>query len=132
MKFFCSFDPSRKVVKDFVEPSMTKQSFKDQCDVNNILKRYRNAGVSPYQMPQPGSYQNCLGVTDYQTALHQIREAEASFGALPAELRKRFDNDPGLFLDFVHDPSNFDEMVELGLANKPKSKVVEPVVESSL
>ena len=37
------------------------------------------------------------------------------FEELPATIRKKFENDPAKFLDFVNDERNADEMVELGL-----------------
>ena len=41
---------------------------------------------------------------------------QKAFDALPAELRERFENDPGKFVEFCLDPKNKDEAVELGLA----------------
>lgn len=40
-----------------------------------------------------------LGVSDYQTALNQVIEAEEAFDALPAKVRARFDNQPVDFLE---------------------------------
>ena len=29
----------------FTEPSLAKQAFKEQCDINNVLKRYNATGI---------------------------------------------------------------------------------------
>lgn len=46
---------------------------------------------------------------------------------MPSEVRKRFGNNPGVFMDFVSNPDNKEELVKLGLAVKPK--VVEEVIQ---
>ena len=48
--------------------------------------------------------------------MDQINRSKAVFEALPSVLRKRFDNDPAKFLDFVQDSNNSKELVEMGLA----------------
>jgi hypothetical protein len=53
------------------------------------------------------------------------------FMSLPAKIRSRFQNDPGAFLDFVQNPENRDEMIELGLAKAQPRAPVEPEAEPS-
>lgn len=96
------------------DPSLAQQQFKDECDINTILERFNVTGqlpVSPLQ-PQFGDFS---GVTDYQSALNAVLEAEESFAALPARVRERFANDPAAFVDFCLDAANRDEMKALGL-----------------
>ena len=99
----------------FTDPSMTKQSFKDECDINNIVSRFAKTGVLDHEALVKPKFGDFLGVSDYQTALNQVLEAEEAFDALPAKLRARFENQPGEFLEFCSDEKNYDEMVELGL-----------------
>jgi hypothetical protein len=42
--------------------------------------------------------------------------------ALPADIRFRFLNDPGRFVDFCSDPANRDEMSKMGLL-RPSERV---------
>lgn len=111
-----------RVQVEFDEPSLTKQSFKDECDINNILKKYKRAlgaeFLDQYQGFLDGKFEDVSAGVDYRTALHQISEADAAFEAMPAGLRARFDNDPGLLLDFLGDSRNRDEAIELGLLAK--------------
>jgi len=98
--------------------TLTKQSFKDECDINNILKKYESTGVLPsliLENPQYGDYSD---VPAYQTALDTVMKAEEQFMSLSAKLRDRFDNDPAKFLAFVDDPSNAQELYDLGLTRE--------------
>ncbi len=104
------------------DPSRTKQSFKEECDINTILKRFNVTGqllVGPLQ-PQYGDFS---GVYDYQTALNAVIAAQDSFNALPAMLRNRFANDPAAFVDFCSDESNREEMIRLGLVIEKATQV---------
>lgn len=111
-----------RVQKNFVKPSLTRQAHKQECDINEIVKRFRRIygddcldRVAGYCDGQYGDFSE---VVDYRTALDQISQARASFDALPAIVRKQFDNDPAVFLDFVNDPANLTKLQDMGLARK--------------
>lgn len=114
-------------------PSMTKQEFIAECDINNIVKEFLMTGIFNHisANAQEGRYEDLPDQMDYQQAIHTMRAAEASFASLPARVRERFQNDPGQFLAFCEDPKNAAEMVELGLATRsePDSRVGEAVQE---
>ena len=64
---------------------------------------------------------------DFQSSMNVIRAAEEAFNAMPAEVRDRFQNDPGRFLEFANDASNYEEALKMGLAIKrPKKAAVGP------
>ena len=50
--------------------------------------------------------------------------ADAAFMAFPSSVRDRFGNDPSALFAFVHDSSNRDEAISLGLIGPPPK--VEP------
>ena len=114
----------------FTAPSLTKQSFKDECDINNIVSRFDKTGVLDHEALVKPKFGDFLGVSDYQTALNQVIEAEEAFEALPAKVRARFDNQPADFLEFCSDEKNYDEMVELGLI-EPTNKPIESPSEAT-
>lgn len=105
------------VLLDTGRQSHVKQEFLAECDINNILKRYRATGLMR-QIPSPPMYGDFSNLPSYQDALNTVNEAEAAFMALPSDLRTRFDNDPQKFLDFAGDPDNLPELRKLGLAKK--------------
>ena len=109
------------------EPTLAQQQFKDECDINNILERFGVTGELPTntRLPQYGDFS---GITDYQSALNAVMEAQEAFMALPAAVRARFANDPAAFVDFCSDESNRDEAIALGLV--ALDPTVQPVVES--
>lgn len=101
-------------------PSLTKQSFRDQCDINNILKQYKVTGQIQHISANAarGVYDDLPSDLDFQDALNLVLEAEKSFATLPSRVRARFSNDPQEFLAFSADPANAGELVELGLAQR--------------
>ncbi len=119
LKMKIAYQPHDRVQIHFTEPTMTKQSFADECDVNNIMARFEKTGVLEHLNTHQGDYADFIGVEDYHTSLNRIHEATEAFMTIPANIRAEFDNDPGKFVAFADDPKNLDRMVELGLANKP-------------
>lgn len=114
-----------RVLSDTSGDTMTKQSAKAECDVNNIIRQFDRDGVLPHLRDTIPEYvvfteDELVGSAgfDYHQALNVVRAAQDGFEALPAELRKRFHNDPGEFVAFVDDPANRDEAVELGLVRR--------------
>lgn len=80
------------------EPSMTKQSFKDECDINNILSQFKMTGIISHINEQQPMFTDLPSDFDYQSSLHTIMQAEESFAALPSMVRDYFSNDPQQFL----------------------------------
>lgn len=97
------------------EPTLTIQDARDDCDINVIMERFGQGVPLPVNLatPMQGDF---TGVTDYQSSLNLIRQADEAFMEFPAKVRSRFDNDPAKFLDFISDPVNQDEAISLGIA----------------
>ena len=57
--------------------------------------------------------------------MNAVIAANNSFAAMPAEIRARFNNDAGAFVDFCADANNRDEAIKLGLI--PPGSSNEPV-----
>lgn len=103
-------------------PSRTKQEFKDQCDINNIIKAFKLTGQINHIAANAakGRYEDLPDEVDFQTSLNTIRAASNAFESLPAKLRDRFGNDPTAFLAFLSDPENIEEATRLGILKKPE------------
>ena len=81
------------------EPSLTVQSEANSCDINLIVERARR-GIMPITNPAIPQFGDFSDVPDYQTAFERVQAAQAAFDSLPAAVRRRFDNDPALLLEF--------------------------------
>lgn len=121
-----------------VLPSMTKQSFKDECDINRLMAKYETTGVIDHVNRRMPEYGDFAGVVSYQDSLNIVLDAREVFAALPARLRDRFGNDPGQYLAFIDDPKNKDEAIKLGMIKAPpaepppqKVEVVNPAVKDT-
>lgn len=104
----------------FNDASLTQQHLKDECDINNIIKKYQVTGELPE--PKKGFYADVSALPDYQKALEIIESAKESFNSLPANVRGQFMNDPGTMLNWLSDPQNTERAIELGLVEKPVSQ----------
>jgi len=98
------------------EPTRAQQHHKDECDINVILERFGKTGQMPVNAIS-GTYGDFSGVHDYHTALNTLIAAESEFGSLPANIRKQFANEPANLIEFLNDPKNKDQAIELGLVN---------------
>lgn len=116
------YDPTVRTSISFPEKTMAKQSFRDETNINTIMQRYQTTGIIEHVSKVQGSYGDFSNVQDYQLSLNQVIEAQAAFDQLPAQIRKRFANDPAHLMSFLQDPDNLDEAVRLGLVEKPAPK----------
>lgn len=112
--------------QDFSAGGRTKQSFKAECDIKNIMKRFEKTGMVSHLSKYPGTYADLTGAPEYQEALQIVLDAGKAFEALPAKVRQRFRNDPFELLTFLDDPENEAEAREIGLLPE---KAAEPVTE---
>jgi len=103
------------------EETRTKQAFKEECDINEILKRAQNGqDISTSINARVARYGDVSDITDYRDAVETVKRAEGYFMDLPADVREKFHNDPEELLAFVRDEKNTDEAIRLGLALPPE------------
>lgn len=101
------------------EPSKTIQSFREDTDINVLMKRFGvTDGAIPPAVLDPRFYGDFSDVVDFRGALDATREAEERFRALPASIRNRFGNDPLQLWQFVNDEANAEESIKLGLLKR--------------
>lgn len=93
----------------------TKQTMKNECDVNRIMARIKKTGVIPDSMYRAGAYGDFTGITDFQDMQLKIKIAETSFMQLPAAVRAKFENDPAKLMEWISNPENRGEAINLGL-----------------
>ena len=96
------------------DASLTQQHQKDQADINFIVEQFNVTGILPTAPVSP-QYGDFTGISDYQSALNAVIDAQDEFMSLPANLRSRFDNDPANLINFLSNDENRQEAIELGL-----------------
>lgn len=100
--------------------SMTKQAFKKECDINNIVSKYLKSGYVGHLNPKTPRYGYAPAV-DLHEALAIVDQAFESFARLPADVRKRFANDPMEFAAFLDKPEAPEELRKLRLLKPEES-----------
>lgn len=92
--------------------STTKQSFKDECDINKILARAQKTGTLSHLSKYQAQYGD---FADYDFFEHQrmLTRGREIMDELPSEIRSEFHNDPRAFFAYVNDPANVDRLGEL-------------------
>lgn len=109
---------TRKRVQTFnTEPSMTKQSFTEECNINNIIKKFQNTGQITHLNPHTPQY-GYAPVNDFRESMEIVLLANQQFQELPSNIRRRFGNSAEQFLEFAQNPENHSQLVEMGLATK--------------
>lgn len=98
------------------DKSKTRQEFKDEADINNIVRRFGLTGELPKNVRMP-TYGDFTGLADFHQAMNAVVAAEESFDRMPADVRARFHNNPAEFVDFCSDEKNADEAKKLGLVH---------------
>lgn len=110
-------------------PGLTKQSHRDECDINKIIAKYQREGISEFANKWQGFYGE-VDSADFQTAMDLMVNANAMFMELPSAVRNRFNQDPGQFVDFAQNPDNIEELRNMGLAPRPGTEnTAEPAAE---
>lgn len=67
---------------------------------------------------------------DFMTAQNLVIDTRRAFDALPAKIRKEFNNDPYQLVRAIEDPNMKEKLQELGVLNKTPVPVTEPLLKS--
>lgn len=107
------------------DPTLTQQQYKDEADINTIIKRFNITGQLPTNIRMP-TYQDFEGVFDYHSALNAVAQANEAFDRMPADVRSRFNNNPADFVDFCSNEENRQEAIKLGLVEAQVIDLITP------
>lgn len=121
-------------VVETIGESMADQSFREECDINTIVKRFGITGNVGAPI-MPPALEEFGEIFDFQSAMNTLNAADRAFMSLDAEVRARFNNDPGRYVDFCSKVDrdgklvNLEEMRKLGLALEapPAPVIPEPI-----
>ncbi len=121
----------------------TKQSMRDECDVNFIMARYVKTGLIEHLSGGIPSFPDVSELGDYRSAIENMRSADKYFQGLPAEVRARFGHDAANFMEFLQSGASEEDLRKLSLeilgdrrtAREPVGRegdVVEPPAGASI
>lgn len=110
------------------DESLADQSQLEDSDINVLVRRFGVTGQMPVleRLPIQADFVKPM---DYHSALNALMQADSAFNELPAELRSRFDHDPGKFVEFCSDEKNRPELIDLGLVPKDPGPAAPVLVE---
>lgn len=111
---------SRPTVDCSGDKILVEQHHAEACNVNNIIKKYKKTGIITHLNKLEAKYGDVTGL-DFQNAQNLILSATEMFGNLPSSIRKEFNNDPAVFLDFCDNPNNREQLIEWGLASRDET-----------
>jgi len=100
--------------KDGKVITMTEQAHKDECDVNNIIKKYDKTGLINHVSKINAMYGDVSPI-DFKSAQDMLIDVRRKFDEMPSDIRKRFRNSPYEMLKFLSDPENRNEAIKIGL-----------------
>lgn len=103
--------------------TIVQQHLKNEVDINTIVKRFGITGQMPFGVDE-GIYGDFTGITDYESALAKVTQADESFMTLPAEIRERFKNSPAELIRFAQ---SVDEDAFMAAMKPPGKEVKEEV-----
>jgi phage internal scaffolding protein len=117
-KILKRYENQRSQVKP-VGDSLTQQHFTAEADIKNIIRKHDREGLIANVNRARAMYGDFTEVNEYAESLNTVIRAQEAFMELPSDIRAKFKNDPGSFLEFVTNDANKEQMYELGLAQRP-------------
>lgn len=106
---------SKRVYTVNDQPSKTDQQYKEDCDTNTILQKFMRTGQVTHLAKSQGSFQDVSEIKDLAESLQLVKDAESNFLKYPSKLRKKFNNNIHEMINWLNDPENTEEAIELGL-----------------
>lgn len=108
------FSPSEKVVSP-KGVKKAKQEFKEDADLNSIMRKFQKTGAIDHAKMHQGSY-GIASPVQLHEAMNLVTKADSMFNDLPSSVRNRFQNSATQFLEFVQNADNIEEARELGIS----------------
>lgn len=113
------------------DPGKTQQSFKEDADINVIVKKFTQTGIIDNLAKQQPSYRDNSDLT-FTEAMYAVKDAETEFKKLPSEVRTHFENDAAQYLDAITDPERIAELSDLGLIEKAVETATEATATETI
>lgn len=110
---------------EFHQPSLTQQQFKDECEIESLLKAHNLGqvmGILNNHQRQP-LYGDVSDIPDFHDSQNHVARATEYFNGLPSDVRAQFNNNLGEFLSALNNPSAREALTDMGVLKKVADKV---------
>lgn len=104
---------------DTGDDSLVQQAFRDEVDINTIVRRYGITRDLPFG-PSGAMYGDFTGIEDFESAVALVDRARRGFESLPAEIREKFHNNPGELARFAASVSEDEFLAATNVAPPPE------------
>lgn len=101
--------------------SKVRQCFKEEVEVTNILKRYRQTGLLPVNATKP-VFADVADFTDYKTALDRVAELKRAARKLPREAREMLAENPQEFAKMISQDTTRENLERIGVLKPEKAE----------
>ncbi len=91
----------------------TKQSFKDETDINKLLVKAAKGDSISHLAKHGAVYGDFSDVDDLLTSQARLQRGQRIFDELPGELKREFNQNAGAFFNFVNDPANRNDLARV-------------------
>ena len=91
----------KRNIPDFID------SFRESCDINNIVERFNSGDVSVLSRSQGAFFDATQLPHTYAEMLKTVINAEQTFNSLPLDIREKFDNSYVKWLSMMDDVEQF-------------------------
>ncbi len=107
------------------EDGRTKQSFKNETDIEKIMARADVTGTISHLAKYEGVYAD-FSDFDFHKQNNMLTRGASIFADLPAEIRKEFRQSPAAFFEYVNVPGNIEKLPGLAQPGKQHTQVTAP------
>lgn len=122
-KFLTSYSPKKRIISTSTEPSLTDESFADECNISLMIERYKVSKIPPRTVNV--SYGYSPSPDDFQNAQYLMAEVKTNFESLPSKIREEFGYDVQKYLAYIGDRDNLKDCYERGLVDPSSVKLEE-------
>jgi hypothetical protein len=121
---------TREVKQFCTDPSLTKQSFKKECDINNIVKFWKDHAYDMDMMPYSDEIQDVSEVNDFHTQMNTMTALEQAYDNLPKDVQSKF---PTIehFYDYIDQQANYTDVSKF-VGQQDNKQPAEPVSDASV
>lgn len=108
------------------------QSHAADTNINSIMAKYVSTGGVTHLNAKEPLYGDFSNGESLHTHINRVREAEATFGLLPANVRSAAHNDPVRFIDMVNDTDGRELLEAAGMTfGEPEEPSPAPTIPPS-